>query len=369
MPSLPPLEIVDDFIIYKNASWYCTFPSLCYSKDNRLLCAFRRAPNLVKETDGQHHFHPNSQVVYIVSEDDGITWTEEPRAISPSPMGGQNDPQLVTLSDGTLLACWFEMQLLPSTSHGLIKDPNKYSKTGWQYRNLGLRIARSTDGGDTWSKPVEPEPPEFAYPASQGAGRTGNARSKIVECSDGTLLLPAYMPYRRGAPDSSICYRSNDKGISWQYLSTIARDPKEKHAFQEPFIIEVRSGKLVCLHRTAGLDNHLAVNYSIDGGKNWSDIEMTELQGNPYAAQVLPQGGVVVVTSRPGVRAYLLDDELITWNQVIANPLWIQTLEDAGTGDVGYGWPICRKDQSILIAYYYSKGHWGIRHIRGVIVH
>jgi len=350
--------------IYHDAAWYSTFPTICRVGPSELLCAFRRAPNLVHEAGGQHHVHPNSQAVLVRSTDDGETWSRAPTAISPSPVGGQNDPTLATLSDGTVLACWYEFQLLPRR-YGQTVSARDHPRTGWHCRLLGLRVSRSEDRGETWSPPAIPEPPPLFYPHSPGGARTGAARGKVVELPDGALLLPAYGSIRAGVPGSAICYRSLDRGGSWQFHSTIARDEQEAIAYQEPFVVETRSGRLVCLHRTAGLDAHLATNHSTDGGQTWSGVQVREVQGCPYFALVLPQGGILVLTARPGVRAYLLDDELEDWAEASRAPLWLHTLEEAGTGDLGYCWAVTKRDESVLAAYYYSEGNWGVRHIRG----
>ena len=361
------LHKVDESIIYHDPAWYSTFPSLCRTGSGELLCAFRRAPNLIHEAGGQHHVHPNSQCVLVRSSDEGQTWSREPAAIWPSSMGGQNDPCLATLSDGTILAGWFEMQLLPS-NYGDAVGATEQTRTGWHHRTLGMWMSRSGDGGNSWSSPVTPTPPSFFYSDVPGAARTGSARTKTVELSDGTLLWPAYGAIRKGVPDCAICYRSEDAGRSWQYLSIIVRDENERIAYHEPFVVETPSGRLVCLHRTAGLDAHLATNHSTDGGKTWSEIKVREVQGNPYFALPLAAGGMVVITARGGVRAYLLDDELEDWPEAAKHPLWLHTLEEAGTGDVGYPWALLKSDNTVLAAYYYSEGNWGVRHIRSVVL-
>jgi hypothetical protein len=109
VPPEPPadnssgLRKVKDVVIYEDAKFYSSFPSVIKRPGGELLVAFRRAPDRrIFGEKGNSHVDPNSYLVMVRSRD-GETWTKEPGLIYAHPFGGSQDPCLLQLRDGTLI--------------------------------------------------------------------------------------------------------------------------------------------------------------------------------------------------------------------------------------------------------------------------
>ena len=84
---------VKDFIIYKDSSYYSTFPTVVKKEDGELILAFRRAPNRQVFGESKNdHVDPNSFLVTVRSRDNGLSWSKEPELLYAHPWGGSHDP-------------------------------------------------------------------------------------------------------------------------------------------------------------------------------------------------------------------------------------------------------------------------------------
>lgn len=107
----------------------------------------------------------------------------------------------------------------------------------------------------------------------------------LLEMPDGSLLTAAYCwfegdtepcPYRPSMCKlRTILLRSNDRGRSWEYATTIAVDPSiGQEGFNEPALARVsrgaQAGRLVCIMRTGCFDCPLYQSVSDDNGATWS---------------------------------------------------------------------------------------------------
>src|ERR1051325_904668 len=84
---------LEDVIIYEDAKFYASFPSIVRRPDGELLVAFRRAPERrILGEGGTSHTDPNSYLVLVRSVDGGKTWSRKPELIFAHPFGGSQDP-------------------------------------------------------------------------------------------------------------------------------------------------------------------------------------------------------------------------------------------------------------------------------------
>lgn len=159
---------------------------------------------------------------------------------------------------------------------------------------------------------------------------TGVLCRKIVSIEDGSLLVSMYSRNTKGNNIEnqfrSIALRSDDRGKTWHYLSTIAFDGKEDsrgEGFDETSLLVLNDGKILSFIRSGASyqaslgssnnnnwDNKMPFSYgkqtpvylssSIDGGKNWSIPDpITEFGVWPDAIQ-LENGIIAVSYGRPG---------------------------------------------------------------------
>ncbi|MBD5225110.1 MAG: hypothetical protein HDS68_03965 [Bacteroidales bacterium] len=138
-------------------------------------------------------YGPNGiKVSYSV--DNGKYWTS-PELIAPNPANvGNAVPDLVQLSDGTILVAYN-----PRPSEPYSED-----------RHFGIRTMRSTDNGATWEGPI------YIYDASW-LGQDGCWEPSFLEMPDGEVhcYFANEHPYTEsGEQEISMC-RSFDKGLTW----------------------------------------------------------------------------------------------------------------------------------------------------------
>jgi hypothetical protein len=118
------------------------------------------------------------------STDKGVTWSMFSRAYS-STAGLGDKPWITAVQSGG--------------------PYSNYLFVGWrQFGSTGMRVVRSTDGGQTWSSPITLSGDQGAYVA---AGPNGN-------------IPGGYIYFACTSGGSIILYRSSDGGLTWSYVST-----------------------------------------------------------------------------------------------------------------------------------------------------
>ena len=135
-----------------------------------------------------------SGIKVCYSSDNGKNWTS-PQLIAPNPdKVGNAVPDLVQLSDGTILVGYNP------------RPGSPYSED----RKFGIRAMRSTDNGETWEGPI------YIYDASH-KGEDGCWEPSFLEMPDGEVhcYFANEHPYTTsGEQEISMC-RSFDKGLTW----------------------------------------------------------------------------------------------------------------------------------------------------------
>lgn len=233
-------------------------PKLAYAPNGELIAVYI----VGKEVPGERF--PLSALRVVTSSDDGKTWTAPATVTDGEIFGSHSFHALHAAPDGSIYVAWLgkpegpaaskksdmaDMADMPGMSHGM-----HAASASW--------IARSTDGGKTWSPGVRVDMGE-ACPCC----RTGLATSK-----DGTL----YMSWRHVFPGSIrdiVVARSNDHGATWS-------EPVRVHADDWKFDACPHAGPAIAvddkgtLHVTwwTGKEGDAGVFYaqSTDGGKTFS---------------------------------------------------------------------------------------------------
>jgi hypothetical protein len=145
----------------------------------------------------------------------------------------------------------------------------------------------------------------------------------------------------------------------------VAKD--QQVSFNETSLYETAGGDLVAFMRTSGLDDHIAVARSTDGGRSFQPWEDTGVQGHPQHAVRMEDGNVLLVYGYRhapfGIRARLLDPEC---GQISAAEECVLR-DDGGTGDLGYPWAAVLPGNRALVVYYFNVGD-GPRFIAGTLV-
>jgi hypothetical protein len=272
--------------------------------------------------------HDSGQTLLVRSADGGITWSEPEVVLPWSETEGNWDCGFCELADGTWLVNltitgFFKRGIRPEgvswSAHPLTREWGDwtwaYKLQGW----LGTYVLRSTDRGRSWSRPI----PVNVRPMKHGGCRLG-----CWQLPDGGILMGLYGRIRgyeeegEGESTRSALVRSDDGGFNWEYYSTLAYDPASIIDYEEPALLRLADGRLVCTMRThvnpSGDAKNLVVTVSEDDGFSWSPPRWTDIWGYPSEMIALQDGRYLMVYGyrRPpyGVRGCISEDG-VTWKR------------------------------------------------------
>lgn len=273
------------------------FPDVITLDDGRLLAAYY---------EGSSHVGPDGRILVTESDDGGLTWSAPTVAVE-TPYDDR-DPKLAQLSDGTILLSFFE--------------------TDWSKQPVDLRgthVARSADGGASWSEPVEVgSAMDCGCGAPYGVYGSGlNAsHGAVTELANGDLLIPLYGVLPNGTRENATVVRSTDGGRSWPAESEVTIATGTAFSFQEPTLTRLADGELVALIRTTTKPQIAYLSRSFDDGRTWTAADPTDLPASSHHLLPLTGGGLLVsygdvsgrFSPRRATSARIVDDPSGSWN-------------------------------------------------------
>ncbi len=273
------------------------------------------------------YHHDSGQTLITRSRDGGRTWTE-PKVVLPwTETTGNWDCGICELSDGSLIVnltitAFFKRGVAPTQpSWSMHPWTREWGDWTWAFKTqgwLGTFVVKSTDGGETWSDPV----PCNVRPLKHGGCRLG-----CWELPSGSLLMGLYGRIRgygeegEGESTRSALIRSDDGGLNWEYFSTLAYDPASIIDYEEPALVRLADGRLVCFMRThvnpSGDARNMVMTISEDDGFSWTPPKWTNIWGYPADMVALADGRYLMVYGyrrKPyGVRGVVSRDG-VTWD-------------------------------------------------------
>ena len=268
--------------------------------------------------------HDSGQTLFTRSSDGGVTWSESSIVLPWSETMGNWDCGICELMDGTLLVnftitAFFKRGVKPEQPSWASRPrTDQWGDWTWAYRTqgwLGTFVVRSTDGGQTWSEPT----PCNVRPLKHGGCRLG-----CWQLPSGAILMGLYGRIRgygeegEGETTRSALIRSDDGGVHWEYYSTLAYDPASIIDFEEPALLRLADGRLVCFMRThvnpSSDAKNMVMVVSEDDGFSWTPPKWTNIWGYPADMITLADGRYLMVYGyrRPpyGVRGVVSEDGL-----------------------------------------------------------
>ncbi|MEF3312386.1 discoidin domain-containing protein [Paenibacillus sp. GYB004] len=287
-------------------------------------------PDIVKAGNGdllvvyywsESHAGGNGQIRMKRSTDDGATWGTAGTIIDTA--YDDRDPSITALSDGTLLVSWF------TYSGGAID----------------VRVIRSTDHGTTWGSPV-----------TVGTNMPWAATSsKIIELSNGDLLIPLYGPSPGPGHQQSTVVRSADQGATWLSSTENVMGYSYGIHMVEQSVAELENGHIRGLIRVTSPDNLGYEVNSYDYGVTWdtpvkldAKIHAPELFRIPGTDRIFqawsefqhPSGGRPVLVK--------IGDISDPWNTAESRLLYA----NRQTSDMGYSSTVLLDGGTLFTVYY-----------------
>ena len=209
------------------------FPSVTRITGGRLLAAYYDSPA---------HLSTVGRISMVESRDDGRTWSP-PRVVLDTKWDDR-DPNLTITRSGRLLLSYFAVDNGPAQSAG---------------QSVGVFVVRSDDDGATWSEPARVETPLMGAATS----------SKIVETSNGDLLIPLYGANDDESRSRVTIVRSRDGGRTWPRLGTLDVAAVPGIDLSEP-ALAIAGERMLVIMRSNRSDSVAYATWSLDGGVTWS---------------------------------------------------------------------------------------------------
>lgn len=303
-------------VLYKNPqphlkSRHAYFPSVAVLPDGEMVATLMR---------GEAFEAVNNRVYVARSSDQGTTWTIE--GLLASDIDGKpisESARITATTDGELIALLHRHDRTGHLEEGLANSQT----LGFVPTDFAL--ARSTDGGCSWSQPESIDPPLV--------GPSFELCCPITILNDGRWLLPTstWRGWDGELPngDRMIAFVSEDQGRTWPQYMTVMHHERDEMMYWESKIIELSDGALLAVAwvydnaESCDLPNHYTL--SRDGGKTWTKPKSTGLTGQTMTPLLLADGRILCVYRRmdqPGLWCQIAHLEGDEWYNDDAQPLW-----------------------------------------------
>ncbi len=273
------------------------------------------------------YHHDSGRTMMVRSKDGGQTWSQPKIVIDWTETTGNWDAGICELDNGTLLinftiTGFFKRGQKPSQpSWSAAPNTKEWGDWTWAFKMqswLGTFVVKSKDDGETWCSPI---------PVNVRPMKHGGCRSGCWQLPDGGILMGLYGRIHgygeegEGETTRSALMRSDDGGDNWEYYSTLAYDSANIIDYEEPDILRLKDGRLVCFLRThvnpSGDSKNMVMIVSEDDGFSWTPPKWTNIWGYPAELIALQDGRYLMVYGyrRPpyGVRGIISEDG-VTWD-------------------------------------------------------
>jgi sialidase-1 len=335
----PPVEILETKVISHNPALYNGWPTVCRRTNGQLVvtCSGGR----------EGHVCPFGRVEMMTSRDDGHSWSY-PRVLLDGPIDDRDSGVLET-AQGTLLVTTFTSlayEPVLEKANAAIDWPVE-KLAAWnaaqarlsaaeRQQQLGVWAIRSTDGGLTWSPPID---------------TLVNSPHGPIQLSDGRLLYAGKDLWRKGTRVGVA--ESRDDGQTWRWLADIPPRSGDNHAdYHELHAVETNDKRLLVQIRNHNQvhERETLQSESADGGQTWSTPRSIGVWGLPSHLLKLKDGRLLMTYGHRraplGNQARLSSDHGRTWSE----PMILSG--DGASGDLGYPSTVELADGTLLTVWY-----------------
>lgn len=340
---------VEHVVVYREEGRFAGWPANhgIWIWGDEILTGFSRG--FYKDLGNFHNIDRDKpeEMLLVRSRDGGRTWSVE----EPQPKGMLMGTAAVR--HGKMPEGASDEALIDLKEPINFTDPKLAFTIRMENKDAGVsRFFYSYDRGQTWKGP-------FRLPLFGQKGvmaRTDYIVDGPREC---TLFLTASK--ENGKEGRPFCARTTDGGLTWEFLSFIAPEPKGVGYSIMPSTVRMSPTELVSTVRELEVPNKSWIDAyaSHDNGKTWEFLSRPVAdtgEGNPPALLKLPDGRlslIYCVRKAPfKLEARLSSDNGRTWSE----PVTLR--DDIGGRDVGYIRSILRADGKVVSVYYlHVKGN------------
>ena len=273
-------------------------PSIERTASGRMFSTFYSGN--IKETLGNY-------AVLLISDDDGITWSEPIAVVYVGESGRCFDPNLWIDPEGRL---WWEWAVMPICTVWAVvcEDPDA--------ETIVWNMPRCIGGEVMMNKPIVAKDGTWLFP--------------MASWRDGVRVAEQEPTF--GRPCLSFVWASVDKGESFIRLG--GADVPDRQ-FDEHMILQMRDGSLLMLVRTF---YGIGKSVSKDGGHTWSPGTDSGLPGacSRFFIGRMSSGNVLFISNRPDKDHKFLRKELCAWLSRDDCETWEGPLLLDGRMDVSY---------------------------------
>lgn len=282
------------------AGSYQAFPDACRLQNGDILCVFYAGYGHVSLPTAD--CPQGGRICSVRSHDDGRTWT--PPEVLFDDADDNRDPHIAQMRDGELISSFFSLYMDGPTRKGrgsqIVRSrdggrtwedraqavsPGYYCSAPVRELRDGTRILgvyaegggkawggviRSTDGGQTWSAPID---------IGKESGVYLDAETDIIERTDGSLYAAL-----RSSKVHMYYATSTDRGASWTPAQDIGFSG---HA---PHFTRMSTGEVLLTHRVP----QTALHVSRDDCRTWQGPYVLDRVGGAYPATVELRDGTVL---------------------------------------------------------------------------
>lgn len=204
---------------------------------------------------------------------------------TPDPDHTTASPKLLVLPDSILLASFTEA---PVDGPG---EPVVRFHKGY---DLGRAWTHLSSLSDTHRGQGFRDPEPFLMPDTMGSVPAGT-------------VLCGVTSWQEGSPSYIDVYRSDDEGLNWEYMSTVASGNGMSQNVYHPFFLIDRLGRLLCYYsdeRDPAHARKIVYQASEDGGYTWSEPVDVVALADPSARPGMARADKFYESSSSYVMAY-----------------------------------------------------------------
>lgn len=213
------------------------------------------------------------------------------------------------------------------------------------------RFSYSYDRGKSWNGP-------YALPLFDTPGIA--ARTDYLVEGKHELLVFLTAGKSNGLEGRTLCVRTRNGGLNWEFLSWIGPEPDADGYRIMPSSVRLSENEIITTVRDRESDRNLIKAWiSRDNGESWeflTDVAPDVGVGNPPSLIKLRDRRLAVTYAHRGkpygIRARLSEDNGRTWSAPII------FREDGGNWDIGYTRSVQRPDGKIVTIYYYWDNYF-----------